>query len=358
MKISVMLICLGLSIFLGVWGGYEKSKPNWWKLVLVLWLGLAIVLTFIPPLAGTYADAKLFPDSEEFSKSQIYCSITSKQEFDDYYEFNIESKKTFTLSKANDSLPNVNSVLYVKKSDFNNSLESKQNLVLSVRYNKQFDRFDYLGTVSVAPLLTYPYIHALKERIRNLNFHVPMHWISLISFFIGMIFSIRYLRNPDPKNDIKAYSAILVGLLFAFMGTTTGMIWAKFNWGSFWNWDPRQVTIFIIIMLYFAYFALRSAIEYPDKKAKLSAVYAIICFATAPFFYFVIPRMYSSLHPGAKNEDGVGPVIDTQADMLDSSLALTFYLSLGALILLFFWIYNITVRYQILQNKLKEAENV
>jgi heme exporter protein C len=115
-------------------------------------------------------------------------------------------------------------------------------------------------------VLPIPNIPALGDKARVLYFHVPMSWIAVLAFFMSMWYSIRYLKTRDLDYDIKSFSSAQLGFLFCILATATGSLWAKFNWGSFWNWDPRQTSIFILLLIYGAYFALRSAI--PKKQRQ------------------------------------------------------------------------------------------
>jgi len=188
-------------------------------------------------------------------------------------------------------------------------------------------------------LLPVPYIPGLEEKARIIYFHVPMSWLSVLAFFMSMIYSVKYLRTTVHVNDIKAYSAAGLGFLFCVLATVTGSLWAKFSWGSFWNWDPRQTSIFILLLVYGAYFSLRSAIDQPEQKAKLCSVYSVIAFVTVPFFIFIMPRLIETLHPD--------PIINTQGNIsMDSVMLFVFLLSLITFTLLYFWIFNIKVRYE------------
>ena len=143
----------------------------------------------------------------------------------------------------------------------------------------------------------YPVIPGLEEKARILFFHVPMSWTAVVAFVVSMAYGIRYLAKRNPDDDLKSVSSAGLGLVFCILATVTGSIWAKFSWGSFWNWDPRETSIVVLLLVYGAYFALRSALDVEEKRAALSAVYSIIAGATVPFFIFVMPRIVASLHP-------------------------------------------------------------
>ncbi|MDQ3020203.1 MAG: cytochrome c biogenesis protein [Bacteroidota bacterium] len=193
-------------------------------------------------------------------------------------------------------------------------------------------------------LLPVPYIPALGDKARVLYFHVPMSWISVIAFFMSMYFSIRYLKTRELDYDIKSFSSASLGFLFCILATATGSLWAKFNWGSFWNWDPRQTSIFILLLIYGAYFALRSAVDSDEQRAKLSSVYSILAAVTVPFFVFIMPRIVESLHPD--------PIINSQGKInMDTTMFIIFLTSLLGFTLLFLWCLNLKVRIERLSMK-------
>ena len=177
----------------------------------------------------------------------------------------------------------------------------------------------------------------LGDVSRIFFFHVPVAWVAVLAFFISMLNSIFLLRKREMRYDIQAASAARLGFLFCILAMITGMIFAKNTWGSFWNWDPRETSIFILILIYGAYFALRSAVEIQERKASLSAVYSILAFLTVPFLVFVIPRVYQSLHPTQS-------VVDTR---LKFQLPLPYlFVFLGSILgfsLIFIWLHKLEI---------------
>ncbi|MGD0339380.1 MAG: cytochrome c biogenesis protein CcsA [Bacteroidota bacterium] len=182
-----------------------------------------------------------------------------------------------------------------------------------------------------------PSIPGLEEKGRIIFFHVPTAWVTFVAFLVSMSYGIQYLRKNLIDDDIRSVSAAGLGFLFCVLATITGSIWAKFNWGSFWNWDPRETSIFILLLIYGAYFALRSAIEGDEKRARLSAVYSIIAFVTVPFFIFILPRIVESLHPD--------PIMNPQGQLhMNLTMFIIFLSSLAGFTILFFWMWNLAVR--------------
>jgi len=197
----------------------------------------------------------------------------------------------------------------------------------------------------------FPLIPGLKENAKIIFFHVPTAWLSVVAFLMSTIYSIKYLRKKNMDDDAKSYAAAQLGIIFCILATVTGAVWARFAWGSFWSWDPRQTSIFALLLIYGAWFALRSSIESEEKRATLSAVYAIIAFLTVPFFVFIMPRIMSGLHPGSADDTNSGPVIDFK---MNANMQLIFFLSLIGFSILYFWMWNLGYRSIILKDKINK----
>jgi len=174
------------------------------------------------------------------------------------------------------------------------------------------------------------------ETSRILFFHVPQAWIATLAFLISMIASVLYLAKRNVKADYIAQSAAELGFLFCVLATVTGSIFAKATWGSFWNWDPRQTSIVILLMIYGAYFALRSAVPDTERKRVFAAAYSILAFAAVPFLVFVVPRITSSLHP----ENTMNPA----SPGMDPKTLKVFLGSLFAYTGLFVWMLRLKIR--------------
>ena len=195
----------------------------------------------------------------------------------------------------------------------------------------------YMVLIILGAFLYAPTAKGLGETTRILFFHVPCAWIATLAFLVSAIYSIRYLRSKDLQLDIKASSSAQIGLIFTILATVTGSIWANEIWHSYWNWDPRESSIFILLLIYAAYFALRSAVEEKHQKARLASVYSILAFVTVPFLIFVIPRIIESLHPD--------PLINTQGKIeMDSRMSVVFFGSFIGFTILFFWMLYLKVQ--------------
>lgn len=188
------------------------------------------------------------------------------------------------------------------------------------------------------------------ESSRILFFHVPMAWTAFVAFIAAGVWSALYLKGRRPRHDLAASAAVEIGLVFCLLATLTGAIWARVEWGAFWNWDPRQLSITVLLVYYAAYLALRSQVADAEVRGRVSGAYAVLGLFVAPFLFFVAPRMVPiSLHPQPvineevlKGEEAVGMDPSILILLLAGSLAFT---------VLFFWIHNLATRLAVLEDR-------
>lgn len=205
------------------------------------------------------------------------------------------------------------------------------------------------GVILAGFLIPIPDIPILKQSARNLFLHVPMWFTMSVCFAAGLIYSIRYLNNPDPVIDRKAETATQVGLIFGLCGLFTGSVWARFTWGTWWTFaEPRMNLAALAMMIYVGYFVLRTAFDNPEKRAKIAAVFNVFAATTIPFLLYIIPRQLPSLHPGA---DG-NPAF---SDITAPELRYIFYPAVIGFIMLSVWLNDILNRYKNVKSHIEQS---
>lgn len=190
-------------------------------------------------------------------------------------------------------------------------------------------------------LLDIPRINILEHTARNLYFHVPMWFTMMAAFFVSAYHSMRYLQTRDRLRDVRALQAARVGAVFGVLGLATGIVWARFTWyvgtDVWWNFDPKQTMAAVQLLIYGAYFTLRSALDDPEKRARVAAVYNLFAAATVPFLLYVLPRQMDSLHPGAEGNPAF-------SEITHPVMRLVFYPAVIGFIGLFWVLYTQRVR--------------
>tara|TARA_Y100001958_G_C21080552_1_gene437033 strand:+ start:54 stop:719 length:666 start_codon:yes stop_codon:yes gene_type:complete len=193
-------------------------------------------------------------------------------------------------------------------------------------------------------LFDVPALPILNESIRVLYFHVPMWFTMIFLLLLSCINSFYFISRKKIIYDTKSHTYTSVAVFFGFLGIISGMIWAKFTWGSFWTNDPKLNGSAITLLIYLSYFLLRSSISDEIKKAKISSVYNIFAFAMLIPLIFILPRMTDSLHPGSGGNPGFN-VYD-----MNSQLRIVFYPSVLGFILLGIWISKLKLVLNVLKN--------
>jgi heme exporter protein C len=202
-------------------------------------------------------------------------------------------------------------------------------------------------TIVMAFLWTPP-AELLGDSSRIMYFHVPLAWVSFLSFTVSGILSIVYLADKKKKFkglDEKSYNSAVIGLVFTILTVITGSIWAKISWGVFWNWDPRETSIVIILIIYIAYFSLQGALAGNDNRGKIGSSYLVLAMLTLPFFVFLVPRIYPSLHPD--------PIINADRKVyLDDRMRITLLFAIVSFSMLYGYIFNLMDRITILKKRI------
>ena len=199
-------------------------------------------------------------------------------------------------------------------------------------------------------IIEVPRLAILNETIRNLFFHVAIWFAMFILLIVSVVYSIKYLKSSELKNDIIASEFAIMGIVFGLLGVATGSVWAKFTWGDWWVNDPKLNATTIALLIYLAYFVLRSSIEDSHQKGRISSVYNIFAFAAAVPLIFVLPRLTDSLHPGSGGNPGFS------AYDLDSNLRMVFYPAIIGWTLLGVWFATLRIRLNTLQGLVDEQE--
>jgi heme exporter protein C len=126
--------------------------------------------------------------------------------------------------------------------------------------------------------------------------HVPSAWSALLAFSLVGVASILYLWLEDRRLDRFAAASAEVGVVFSAVMLTTGPIWAKPIWGTWWTWDARLTLTLFLFFLFVGYLALRAAVHDPGERARFSAVVGIMGLLLVPFIHLSV-YLFRTLHP-------------------------------------------------------------
>jgi heme exporter protein C len=131
---------------------------------------------------------------------------------------------------------------------------------------------------------------------RIMFFHIPSWFVCFSASFFAGLASVYYLVKKDLRADALAVSLTEICLVFCALGLATGMIWARIIWGIWWTWDPRLTWAFITFVIYCAYLMLRSALDEPSERARLSAAVSVLACISVSITYKAID-WWRTQHP-------------------------------------------------------------
>ncbi len=157
--------------------------------------------------------------------------------------------------------------------------------------------------------------------------HLPAAiWTETAMIAVGVA-GIFYLFLHDPRLDRFAAASAEVGTVFATIVLTTGPLWGKPIWGTWWTWDARLTSMLLLFFLYVGYLLLRGAVADPALRARYAAVLGICGMALVPFIHLSV-YFFPTLHPQ--------PIIlKPSAPSLPSSMLVTGLYSVGVFGLLY-----------------------
>ena len=191
-----------------------------------------------------------------------------------------------------------------------------------------------LSAITVLPALYMIFLFAPTEATqghaqRIFYIHVPLAIVgaygSAILLFVGCL---GFLITRDLKWDRFAAVSGEMGIVFTAAQLLTAMMWAKPIWGAWYVFDPRGTLQIVLLLIFIAYFMLRSYLPDREKRAKLCGVFGLLGMVDVPINYLSI-YIFRTQHPQ--------PVISPGGGGLDPDMTKTFLVS--SIAMLFFYAY-------------------
>lgn len=133
---------------------------------------------------------------------------------------------------------------------------------------------------------------------RILYIHVPVAWLGLVAFLAMAGSGLAYLSRRNLGWDHWFQAAGELGWLCGGLTLVTGSLWAHEAWGTWWEWDPRLTTAFILWTIYSGVLLVRAGIDDPHRRARVGAVLAILGAVDVPLVVMAT-RWFRGLHPVA-----------------------------------------------------------
>jgi heme exporter protein C len=145
--------------------------------------------------------------------------------------------------------------------------------------------------------------------VRIMYIHVPFAWLSMLCYTLMALSALGTLVWRHPLADVALKAAAPIGAAFTVLALATGSIWGKPMWGTWWVWDARLTSVFVLFLMYLGILALTRAIDDPAKSARAAAIITLVGFINVPIIKFSVD-WWNTLHQPASVFRLDGPTID------------------------------------------------
>ncbi|MBC7727757.1 MAG: cytochrome c biogenesis protein CcsA, partial [Microbacteriaceae bacterium] len=168
------------------------------------------------------------------------------------------------------------------------------------------------------------------EAYRIIFIHVPAAWMSMLIYLVMAFWAALGWMLNARMAAMVARALAPTGAMFTVVALWTGALWGKPTWGTWWVWDARLTSEFILLLMYGGYIALTEAIDDPRRAAHAGALLALVGAVNVPVIYFSV-RWWNTLHQGSSISLSAAPKM--AATMLTALLLMT----------VCFWAYSFAV---------------
>jgi heme exporter protein C len=190
---------------------------------------------------------------------------------------------------------------------------------------------------------TAPPDYQQGETVRIMYLHVPAAWMSTFIYGVMTLAALGTLVWRHPLADAAQKAAAPLGAGFTFICLTTGSLWGKPMWGTYWVWDARLTSVLVLFILYLGLIALWRTIEDAGRAARAAAILTLVGCVNLPIIKFSVD-WWNTLHQPASVFRLDGPTIAPELlwPLLVMSLAFT---------LLFITLHVMAIRNEILRRR-------
>ncbi|MEL6921519.1 MAG: heme ABC transporter permease [Pseudomonadota bacterium] len=144
--------------------------------------------------------------------------------------------------------------------------------------------------------------------VRIMYIHVPAAWMSMFIYTVMSISALGVLIWRHPLADVSIRAAVPMGAAFTLICLITGSLWGRPMWGTWWVWDARLTSVFVLLLMYLGIFALQRAMDDPVKAARPAAILVLVGFINIPIIRFSVD-WWNTLHQPASVIRLDGPTI-------------------------------------------------
>jgi len=196
-------------------------------------------------------------------------------------------------------------------------------------------------------LVKAPADYQQGETVRIMFVHVPAAWGATMVYMFMAISSAIGIIFRHPLADLSAKAAAPIGAVFTFLALVTGALWGKPMWGTYWVWDARLTSFFVLFLLYLGYIAVWQAIDDYHRAAKIAAIVALVGAINVPIIKFSV-EWWNSLHQPS--------IMSSSGSSVHSSILIPLLIMVAAYSFLFLTLHLLAIRSELRKRKIQQLQ--
>ena len=179
--------------------------------------------------------------------------------------------------------------------------------------------------------------------VKIMFIHVPSAWLAMFGWIVMTLAALGTLVWRHPLADVSAKAAAPIGAAFTLICLITGSLWGRPMWGTYWVWDARLTSVFVLFLMYLGVISLWRTIDDPTRAGRAAAILTLVGAINIPIIKFSVD-WWNTLHQPASVVKMSGPAIHPSilVPLLVMAIAFT---------LLFGFLYVVRIRTEILRRR-------
>ena len=186
--------------------------------------------------------------------------------------------------------------------------------------------------------------------VRIMYIHVPFAWLAMMCYTLMAVSALGTLVWRHPLADVALKSAAPIGAVFTALALITGSIWGKPMWGTWWVWDARLTSVFVLFLMYLGIIALTRALDDASRAAWAAAIITLVGFINIPIIKFSVD-WWNTLHQPAS-------VFRLDGSTIDPSLLWPLLVMALGFTVLFFALHLMAMRTEIRRRRVTSMRRV
>ena len=184
--------------------------------------------------------------------------------------------------------------------------------------------------------------------VKIMFLHVPSAWLAMFGWTVMSIAALGTLVWRHPLADVAAKAAAPIGAAFTLLCLISGSLWGRPMWGTYWVWDARLTSVFVLFLMYLGVIALWRTIEEPTRAGRVVAILTLVGAINIPIIKYSV-EFWNTLHQPAS-------VIRLDGPTIHSSILIPLLIMALAFTLLFITLHLAAMRNEILRRRVRTMQ--